>query len=77
MNHDTAEILKQALALPIEARVALADSLLESVDREVDEDAEPAWQREIARRMAELDSGFVTPIPWADVRARLMANLRK
>ena len=67
----------QALALPIEARVALADTLLESVDSEVDEDAEAAWQREIARRMAELDSGVVTPIPWAEVRARLMANLRK
>jgi len=77
MSHDAAEILKEALALPMEARAALADSLLESVDREVDEDAEAAWQREIARRVAELDSGAVTPIPWAEVRSRLMATLRK
>ena len=77
MSHDAAEILEKALALPIEARAALADSLLESVDREVDEDAEAAWQREIARRAAELDSGGVRPIPWAEVRSRLMANLGK
>jgi putative addiction module component (TIGR02574 family) len=69
MSHDAAEILKVALALPIEARAALADSLLESVDSEVDEDAEAAWQREIARRVAELDSGAVTPISWAEVRS--------
>ncbi len=77
MSHDAAEILKEALALPMEARAALADSLLESVDSEVDEDAEAAWQREIARRAAELDSGSVTPIPWAEVRSRLMATLSK
>ncbi|MGO9269365.1 MAG: addiction module protein [Terriglobia bacterium] len=77
MSHDAAEILKEALALPIEARAALADSLLESVDSEIDEDAESAWRREIARRAAELDSGAVTPIPWAEVRSRLMATLRK
>jgi len=77
MSHDAAEILKEALALPMEARAALADSLLESVDSEVDEDAEAAWQREIARRAAELDSGSVTPVPWAEVRSRLMATLSK
>ncbi|MGO9273879.1 MAG: addiction module protein [Terriglobia bacterium] len=59
------------------ARVARADSLLESVDSEVDEDAESAWQREIARRVAELDSGAVTRVPWAEVRSRLMATLRR
>ena len=64
MSHDAAEILKETLALPIEARDALADSLLESVESEVDEDAESAWQCKIARRVAEVDSGAVTPIPW-------------
>ncbi len=36
-------ILKDALALPTEARAALAGSLLDSLDGEVDEDAEAAW----------------------------------
>lgn len=76
MNRDTAEILREALTLPVEARAALADSLLDSLDTEVDEDAEAAWQREIQRRVTEIDSRAVTPIPWVEVRSRLMATLR-
>ena len=76
MSRDTAEILKEALALPAEVRAALAVSLLDSLDVEVDEEAEAAWQREIQRRVAELDSKTVSPIPWSEVRSRLMATLR-
>jgi putative addiction module component (TIGR02574 family) len=70
MKRDAAEILKEALALPTEARAALAGSLLDSLDTEVDEDAEAAWATEINRRIAELDSGAVKTIPWAEVRRR-------
>jgi hypothetical protein len=38
------EILKQALTLPPEARAALADSLLDSLDTDVDEDAAEQWR---------------------------------
>lgn len=75
MSRDTAEILKEALTLPVEARAALADSLLDSLDSEIDEDAEAAWQREIARRVRELDSGAVSTVPWTEVRSRLIAKL--
>lgn len=68
MKRDAAEILKEALALPTEARAALAGSLLDSLDTEVDEDAEAAWATEVNRRVAELDSGAVKTIPWAEVR---------
>jgi putative addiction module component (TIGR02574 family) len=75
MKRDAAEILKDALALPTEARAALAGSLLESLDsEEVDEDAEAAWATEVNRRVAELDSGAVKTIPWAEVRRRLAAR---
>lgn len=76
MSRDVAEILKEALALPPEARAAMADSLLDSLDTEVDEDAEAAWRREVQRRIAQLDSKAVSPIPWTEVRSRLMATLR-
>ena len=76
MSRDTAEILKEALALAAETRAALADSLLDSLDQEADADAQAAWQREIQRRVAELDSHAVSPVPWAEVRSRLMATLR-
>jgi putative addiction module component (TIGR02574 family) len=76
MSREAAEILRDALALPVEARAAIADSLLDSLDGKSDEAAEEEWRREIQRRAAELDSGAVTPIPWSEVRSRLMARLR-
>jgi putative addiction module component (TIGR02574 family) len=74
MKREPAEILKDALALPTEARAALAGLLLESLDTEVDEDAEAAWATEVNRRVAELDSGVAKTIPWAEVRRRLAAR---
>ena len=74
MGTDAAEILARALTLPDSARAALADSLIESLDAAVDEDAERAWKVEIARRLQELDSGAVSAVEWADVRRRLHAR---
>lgn len=74
MKREAAEVLKNALALPAEARAALAGSLLDSLDTEVDEDVEAAWTAEVSRRVAELDSGAVKTIPWAEVRRRLAAR---
>jgi putative addiction module component (TIGR02574 family) len=74
MKRDAAEILKDALALPSEARAALAGSLLESLDTDVDEDAEAAWAAEVNRRVAEIDSEAVKTIPWSEVRRRLVAR---
>jgi putative addiction module component (TIGR02574 family) len=74
MKRDAAEILKEALALPTEARAAFAGSLLDSLDTHVDEDAEAAWATEVNRRVAELDSGSVKTISWAEVRHRLAAR---
>lgn len=42
MDHDPVAILQAALDLPVDARAALAGSLLKSLDEEVDEDAEDA-----------------------------------
>jgi putative addiction module component (TIGR02574 family) len=75
MTEEVAELLKKALALPPEARAALAGSLLESLDEAVDASAEEAWSQEIARRIGELDSGKVKPIPWAEARRQISAIL--
>lgn len=71
MKRDPTEILKDALALPPEARAALAGSLIDSLDEEVDEGAEAAWEAEITRRLEQLKSGKVKPIPWSEARRRL------
>jgi hypothetical protein len=53
MAKDAAEVLEEALALPVEERAALADSLLESIDSDIDEDAEVAWRKEVGKRVAD------------------------
>ena len=75
MTPDISELLKQALALPPEARASLASSLLESLDSGVDPHVEEAWNKEIARRIAEVDSGKAKPIPWEEARRQVAAIL--
>jgi len=69
-----AELESQALQLPPEERVRLADRLLTSLsdDASVDE----AWAAEIARRLAELDSGAVELVPYAEAMARARAAIK-
>ncbi|MFY9747174.1 MAG: addiction module protein [Acidobacteriaceae bacterium] len=75
MAQELSEVLKKALALPGEARAALAGALLESLDDTVDEAAEAEWDREIARRIEELDAGRVKAISWAEARRQIAATL--
>jgi len=71
MKRNIAEILKEALKLPPEARAALAGTLLDSLDEVVDTDAESAWEAEIAIWLKEINEGRVNLIPWAEARARI------
>ncbi len=71
MVEDPAELLAHALKLPPAARAALADSLLDSLDTEVDEDAEESWRHEIALRVRELDSGMAGTTAWEIVQRKL------
>ena len=75
MGEEVSDLLKRALALPAEARAALAGSLLDSLDEGMDASVEEAWNQEIARRIQELDSGKVKPIPWAEARKQIAAIL--
>jgi putative addiction module component (TIGR02574 family) len=75
MTRDVSELLEKALSLPPEARAALAGSLLDSLDETVDISAEEEWNQEIARRIAELDSGKVKPVAWAEARRQVAAIL--
>ena len=56
MEREAVEILEKAIRLSKEARAAIAESLLESLDDEVDADAEKEWRAEIRRRLEEIDS---------------------
>ena len=75
MAEDATELLTHALKLPPAARAALTDSLIDSLDTEVDEDAEEAWRSEIALRVRDMDSGAVQTLAWDEVRRQLRTRL--
>jgi putative addiction module component (TIGR02574 family) len=77
MERHVADVLKDALALPTEARAALIDSLIESLDRATDEDAGEAWSEEIGRRLQQIDSGAVTLVSWEAARRRQLERLKR
>lgn len=76
MTQRTQELLQKALALSEEERAELAGSLMESLDSATDADAETAWQSEIARRLADLDSGKAKTTGWRAVQGQLATRLR-
>jgi hypothetical protein len=49
--------------------------LLQSLDREVDANAEEAWAAEIERRCTAADAGETTLSDWYDVRRRMEKEL--
>jgi putative addiction module component (TIGR02574 family) len=71
---DTLEVLtKAALKLSADERAELAERLIASV--EPPEPLHPAWEAEIARRIAALDAGRTKTIPGDQVFAELRATL--
>ncbi|HXA66624.1 MAG TPA: addiction module protein [Bryobacteraceae bacterium] len=77
MVRDLAEVLRDALELPLEARAALVDSLIESLDQIIDEGVEEAWREEIYRRLQQIDSGAIQLIQWEDARRRLRTHVTR
>jgi putative addiction module component (TIGR02574 family) len=62
-------LLRQALLLPEPDRLDLAAALIESVDNGGVVDA--AWAFDAKRRLVEVQSGVVKPVPWEDAEKRI------
>lgn len=71
------ELSARAKALPAEGRARLAEELLDSLEGEPDVEAEAAWDREIERRVAEIESGSVELIASEDVHAEARRLIRR
>jgi putative addiction module component (TIGR02574 family) len=71
------ELSARAKALPAEDRARLAEELLESLQGEADVEAEAAWERDIERRVAEIESSAVHLIPAAEVHAEARRLIRR
>jgi putative addiction module component (TIGR02574 family) len=64
----------EALKLTSGERAAFAQLLLASLDE--DAEIEDAWAAEVARRIAEVESGAVQVVPIAEALAQVRATLR-
>ena len=66
----TEEIIQEATSLPVEERSIVVDSLLRTLNMP-DPDIDKEWAVVAKRRLAELRSGRVNPVPGDQVFARI------
>jgi hypothetical protein len=60
---DAEQVEAEALALPANARAALAHRLLLSLEEIPEPEFDRLWGEESSRRAAEMDSGVVAAVP--------------
>jgi putative addiction module component (TIGR02574 family) len=81
MSPEVSDLLKRALALPVDERAALANTLLDSLDtadRSVanqsvgNQSVEEAWDEEVARRIEDLKAGRAVTVPWEKLHRELL-----
>jgi putative addiction module component (TIGR02574 family) len=77
MAPEAADLLTNALALPVRERAKIAHELLLSLDDGADADAASAWVAELEQRAQEIRSGSVATEDWEAVRARLSQRWRR
>lgn len=68
MNSTMETLLNAALALPDSERVELVEALIASFQPEDRPPFDESWREVIRRRSAELRSGQVAPVSWAEVK---------
>lgn len=76
MTKRTSNLLRMALELSEEERIELAYALEESATPFKDPAIEEAWNKEISRRIKELDSGRAKTVPWKEVQEKVKQKLR-
>ena len=67
----------EVMALSEQERAKLALELIRSLDGPAEEGVEEAWDREITRRMDQIDSGQAQLLSRDEFRKRLQAKIRK
>jgi len=69
------DVTKQALALPVEERVVLAQRVWESVEHFASSEIENAWMDETERRWREIEEGKVKCLPANEMMKRARESL--
>lgn len=73
---NAATIEEEALALPLEDRVRLAERLLESLESLPEREAESLWLDVAQRRAREIDEGKVQLVTPEELERRIQARLK-
>jgi len=68
--HSTEDIIQEAASLPVEERIIVVDSLLRTLNIP-NPDLDKEWVDVAKRRLTELRSGRVHPVPGDQVFARI------
>jgi putative addiction module component (TIGR02574 family) len=76
MSPEISDLLKQALALPVDERAALANTLLDSLEAG-DQSVQEAWDQEVARRIEDLKAGKAVTVPWEQLHRELLAQVNE
>ncbi|MGH8549134.1 MAG: addiction module protein [Methylococcales bacterium] len=69
------KLRSEALSLPEAERAELAHALVKSLDSPTDPDAADAWDKEIVRRLSEIDSNTAKLIDREEFRRRMQARI--
>jgi putative addiction module component (TIGR02574 family) len=72
----TKDIIQETSALPVEERVIVVDSILRTLNPP-NPDIDKEWINVAKRRLAELRSGRVRPVPGDHVFARIRERFAK
>jgi len=73
---NTKELIKQAILLPVEDRALMVDSLLRSLNQPESE-IDKKWSDVAKKRLHELRSGSVTPVPGDEVFRKIRKRFEK
>lgn len=74
--HSTKDIIEEAASLPVEQRIIVVDSLLRTLNVP-DPDMDKAWVETASRRLSELRSGKVKPVPGEQVFERIKERFNR
>jgi len=74
--HRTKDIIEEAASLPVEQRIIVVDSLLRTLNIP-DPDMDKAWVEAASRRLSELRSGKVKPVPGEQVFERIKERFKR
>jgi putative addiction module component (TIGR02574 family) len=78
MSPEISDLLERALALSVEERAALANTLLDSLEGTNESvSVQEAWDEEVARRIGDLKAGKAVTVPWEELHRELLAMVNE